>query len=102
MPGFAWSGWQLHQDGARRLAIAQLRDDAVMAARKALAAEQKQLTDRLASPPVQAALVAGDLAAASRELAKGWAGASDAAGAAAGPQRGSTRRCPREATAAWA
>ncbi|HEY0505117.1 MAG TPA: phosphomannomutase/phosphoglucomutase [Lysobacter sp.] len=76
---FAWSGWQLHQDGERRLAIGQLRDDAVLAARQALGTQQKQLGDRLASPPVQAALAAGDLAAASQALAAGWKGAADVA-----------------------
>lgn len=76
---FGWSGWQLHSDGARRMAVTQVRDDAVMAARVALMAEQKQLTGRLAAPALQAALAAGDLAGASRQLALGWAGASDVA-----------------------
>lgn len=76
---FAWCGWQLHQDGERRMAITQLRDDAVLAARQALGAEQKQLTQRLASPAVQGALAVGDLALASQELGKGWTGASDVA-----------------------
>lgn len=74
---FGWSGWQLHQDGERRQAVAQVRDDTVLAAQRALIAEQKQLTQRLAAPALQAALAAGDLAAASSQLAQGWAGASD-------------------------
>ncbi|WP_396616104.1 phosphomannomutase/phosphoglucomutase [Lysobacter soli] len=76
---FAWSGYQLHRDGSRRLAITEARNAAVEGAVKALGVEQKQLTDRLASPTLQAALAAGDLAAASQELGKGWNGASDAA-----------------------
>ncbi|MDR0184619.1 phosphomannomutase/phosphoglucomutase [Lysobacter arvi] len=76
---FAWSGYQLHRDGARRLAITESRNAAVEAAVKALGVEQKQLTERLAAPTLQAALTAGDLAAASQELAKGWNGASDVA-----------------------
>ncbi|QSX74473.1 phosphomannomutase/phosphoglucomutase [Lysobacter arenosi] len=74
---FGWSGWQLHQDGERRQAVAQVRDDTLLAAQRALITEQKQLTQRLAAPALQAALAAGDLAAASSELGKGWAGATD-------------------------
>jgi phosphomannomutase/phosphoglucomutase len=77
--GFAWSGWQLHRDGARRLAITEARNTAVDSAVNALIAEQKRLTERLAAPTLQAALAAGDLAAASQELGKGWPGAADAA-----------------------
>jgi len=76
---FAWSGYQLHRDGSRRLAITEARNAAVEGAVKALGVEQRQLTDRLASPTLQAALAAGDLTAASQELGKGWNGASDAA-----------------------
>ncbi|WP_206862101.1 phosphomannomutase/phosphoglucomutase [Lysobacter changpingensis] len=76
---FAWSGWQLHRDSARQLAIAQARNAAVEGATKALGAEQKQLAERLAAPTLQAALTAGDLAAAAQELGKGWNGASDVA-----------------------
>ncbi|BDU18383.1 phosphomannomutase/phosphoglucomutase [Lysobacter auxotrophicus] len=76
---FAWSGYQLHRDGARRLAISEARNAAVDGAVRALGLEQKQLTDRLAAPTLQAALTAGDLGAASQELGKGWNGASDAA-----------------------
>ena len=76
---FAWSGYQLHRDGSRRLSITEARNAAVEGAVKALGVEQRQLTDRLASPTLQAALAAGDLAAASQELGKGWNGASDAA-----------------------
>jgi len=76
---FGWSGWQLHRDGARQLAITEARNAAVEGAVQALGVEQKQLTDRLAAPTLQAALTAGDLAAASQELGKGWNGASDVA-----------------------
>ncbi|MBU8977370.1 phosphomannomutase/phosphoglucomutase [Lysobacter sp. MMG2] len=76
---FAWTGLGLHRDGTRRLAITEARNTAIDAAVKALTAEQKQLTERLAAPTLQAALAAGDLAAASQELGKGWPGATDAA-----------------------
>ncbi|HEY5851952.1 MAG TPA: phosphomannomutase/phosphoglucomutase, partial [Lysobacter sp.] len=75
---FGWNGWQLYQDGERRQAIAQVRDDVVLAAQRGLINEQKQLAQRLAAPELQAALAAGDLAAASRQLGQGWAGAADA------------------------
>ena len=58
---FAWSGWELHRDGARRVSITQARNDAVDAARLALSSEQKQLTTRLASPAVQAAITNGTI-----------------------------------------
>ncbi|MGO4221701.1 phosphomannomutase/phosphoglucomutase [Lysobacter sp. TAF61] len=74
---FGWSGWQLHKDGERRQAIALVRDDAVQAAQRGLINEQKQLAKRLAAPELQSALAAGDLAAASKLLGAGWAGAAD-------------------------
>ncbi len=74
---FGWSGWQLHQDGERRQAVTEVRDEAVQAAQLALKAEQKQMTQRLAAPALQAALAAGDLAAASSQLGQGWRGATD-------------------------
>ncbi|GAA5066576.1 phosphomannomutase/phosphoglucomutase [Lysobacter panacisoli] len=74
---FAWSGWELHRDGARRVSVTQARDEAVDAARLALSSEQKQLTARLATPAVQNAIAAGDLATASQALAKDWKGAAD-------------------------
>ena len=75
---FGWSGWQLHSDGVRRLTITELRNDVVAAAQESLAAEQKQLGQRLAAPTMQSALAAGDLAAATQQLGQGWAGAVDA------------------------
>ncbi|HEY5802837.1 MAG TPA: phosphomannomutase/phosphoglucomutase, partial [Lysobacter sp.] len=75
---FGWNGWQLYQDGERRQAIAQVRDEAVQAAQRGLLNEQKQLAQHLSAPELQAALAAGDLAAASRQLGQGWAGAADA------------------------
>ena len=68
---FGWSGWQLHSDGERRQAITQVRDDAVLAAQRALIAEQKQLAQRLSAPQLQTALAAGDLAGASTQLGAG-------------------------------
>ncbi|MFC3552387.1 phosphomannomutase/phosphoglucomutase [Lysobacter cavernae] len=76
---FAWSGWQLHSDNARRAAITQVRDSAVLAAQQGIAAERKRMTEQLAAPALQAALAAGDLAAAGQQLGQGWPGAADAA-----------------------
>lgn len=76
---FAWGGWEQHRDGARRLAITEARNVAVERAQMALIGEQKQFAQRLSAAPVQAAITAGDLAAASQALAQGWAGASDVA-----------------------
>ena len=74
-----WSGYQLQQDQSRRLAIAQVRDEAAMAAQQVLLSEQKRLAERLSSAAVQAALASGDLAAAAKQLGADWPGAVDVA-----------------------
>ncbi len=76
---FGWSGYQLQQDQSRRLDIAEVRDQAAMAAQQALLSEQKRLAERLSSAAVQAALATGDLTAAAKQLGADWPGASDVA-----------------------
>lgn len=73
---FGWSGVQQHVDAQRRADVSQLRDKAVAEAHNALGAEHKRLRERLAAPEMQAALQAGDFAAASAQLTRGWDGAS--------------------------
>ncbi len=73
-----WLGWssvsQWRADSAQR-ALESLRDQTVAASGQALEAQRKQLAQRLASAPVQAALATGDNAAAAAALAQGWSGA---------------------------
>jgi phosphomannomutase/phosphoglucomutase len=69
---FAYASWQLFRDDARRAAITHARNAAVDAAHAALTTERRRLTEKLALPSMQAALAAGDLASASRQLAAGW------------------------------
>lgn len=73
-----WLGWsaysQWRDEGTLR-ALEGLRDQVVASAGQALAAQRKQLEQRLASPPVQAALATGNTLDASRALAQSWNGA---------------------------
>ena len=80
---FAWNAWQLQRDSARRDTVTQSRDEAVQAARLALATEHRRFVEQLAGAGVQQALAAGDLAAAGVQLTRGWPGAS--AGAVMSP-----------------
>src|SRR3546814_11674753 len=59
-----WSGWQQMQDDSRRATLEQGRDMAAQSMQRALQADLDQLTERLASDRVQAALPPADLAAA--------------------------------------
>src|SRR5690606_23717304 len=68
----AWNGWKQTQDGVRRDSVTIARDATVQQVSAVLASETRVLEARLASAEVQAALQAGDFAAAGRELAKDW------------------------------
>jgi len=68
----AWTGWQQAADASRAQALEQSRDLAAQATARSLAQQQKKLQDRLASPPVQAALASGDIAAAEARLRADW------------------------------
>ena len=59
-----WSGWRQMQDDSRRAALEQGRDMAAQSTQRVLKGDLDKLVERLASDQVQAALAAGDLAAA--------------------------------------
>ncbi len=67
-----WSGWRQTQDGTRREALERNRDTVVELTARTLAGELARLGERLASPPVQAALSRGDLDAAGTLLGQDW------------------------------
>ena len=75
---FAWSGVVQWRADARESALASARDGLVAAASSAMAAQTRALAERLADEPVQAALAAGDPAAAAAALTAGWNGAAHA------------------------
>src|SRR3546814_1442372 len=64
---------------SRRATLEQGRDMAAQSMQRALKADLDKLTERLASDRVQAALAAGDLAAAGTALGDGWKGVEEAA-----------------------
>ena len=70
----AWGGWGQQQDTAGGQALQQARDATVQQTAAALAAARERFGARLASPEVQAALAAGDLAGAGTALGTGWEG----------------------------
>lgn len=73
---FAWSGWQQQRDSSLRAGVEQSRDRAVLGIGKALADEQKRLSDKLSDPELLAAVAANKLARAGELLGAGWPGAS--------------------------
>ncbi|MGI8560216.1 MAG: phosphomannomutase/phosphoglucomutase [Luteimonas sp.] len=75
----AWSGWRQMQDASRRSAAEQNRDVAVQLTARTLQGELDQLSQRLASAPVQSALTSGDLAAAGAALGRDWKQAEEVA-----------------------
>ena len=60
------------RDEARLASLQGARDIAIAATRSNLQEEQRKLATKLESAPVQAALAAGDAAAAARAVAAGW------------------------------
>lgn len=76
---FVWSGWQQQRDSSRQQGLEQSRDQAAAAVGKALAAEQKRFTDKLADAELLAAAKAGERGRAAELLAAGWPGASSPA-----------------------
>jgi phosphomannomutase/phosphoglucomutase len=74
----AWSGWRQIQDDSRRADLEQGRDLAASSTQRVLKGDLDKLTQRLASPEVQAALQAGDLAAAGAALGRDWKGVEEA------------------------
>jgi phosphomannomutase/phosphoglucomutase len=69
----AWSGWQQMRDHNRSQALQQARDFVAQGTARSLEAQQAKLQQQLALPAVQAALAAGDFAAAAAAMKSGWA-----------------------------
>src|SRR5690606_21875971 len=69
---FAWSGWRQQQDGASSTALQQARDTAAQQVAAALSDSRERFLAQLETPATQAALEAGDLAAAGTALGDGW------------------------------
>ncbi len=75
---FGWSAveqWRQADAGAR---LEQARDQAVAELQKTIDAQAAQFAKQLQLQPVQAALAAGDTAAATTALREGWQGVEDA------------------------
>ena len=70
----AWSGWQQQQGHAGSQALQHARDGVAQQATAALSAVREQFRAQLATPAVQSALAAGDLAAAGAALGEGVEG----------------------------
>ncbi|CAN5619402.1 phosphomannomutase/phosphoglucomutase [soil metagenome] len=68
----AWSAWRQAGDANRRAALVQSRDTAAQLTAKTLQGDLSQLSQRLASAPVQAALSSGDLALAALTVGRDW------------------------------
>src|SRR5690606_3618651 len=68
----AWTGWQQARDADRMQALERSRDLAAQSTARMLSQHQQKLQERLASAEVQAALAAGDTAAAEARLREGW------------------------------
>lgn len=60
------------RDAGRLDALQHARDDAAANVRRSLQGEQRKLAAKLATPAVQAAVAAGDVAGATRALSAGW------------------------------
>lgn len=71
-----WGGVQQWRDARLEEDLQRARDSVLSASEQTLAAQLKQLADRIAAAPVQTALRAGDSAAAARAIGEGWKGAS--------------------------
>ncbi|WP_454828363.1 phosphomannomutase/phosphoglucomutase [Pseudoxanthomonas wuyuanensis] len=69
-----WSGVQQWRDATLTDGVERARDQAVISVEAAFAAQTRQLSERLAAEPVQAALAAGDTSAAAVALQQGWSG----------------------------
>src|SRR5690606_26831460 len=68
----AWTGWQQARDADRMQALERSRDLAAQSTARMLSQHQQKLQERLASAEVQAALAAGDTAAAEARLREDW------------------------------
>ena len=69
----AWSGWVQLRSEQREAALVSSRDAVAKKIGTATSGQLAELSKRLASDPVQAALATGDLPAAGSALRHGWA-----------------------------
>ena len=72
----AWSGVQQWREGRLDQSLRQVRDASLDSAQQVLATQTRQLGNRLAAEPVQAALRAGNTAEAARLIGQDWKDAS--------------------------
>lgn len=73
-----WGGAQQWRDARLEENLQRARDSVLSATQQTLAAQLKQLADRIAAAPVQTALRAGDNEAAARAIGEGWKDAGPA------------------------
>lgn len=73
-----WSGIRQWQDARLAEGLTQARDAVLASAQQTLETQAKQLAERIAAAPVQAALRAGDTAAAAAAITEGWKDAGPA------------------------
>ncbi|MCI4569062.1 phosphomannomutase/phosphoglucomutase [Lysobacter sp. CFH 32150] len=69
-----WSAWQQYRSDNLEAALLNARDGVVKTTADAVTRERDHLSAKLASAPVQEALVAGDLAVAAQQIAANWTG----------------------------
>jgi phosphomannomutase/phosphoglucomutase len=74
---FGWGGFSLWDAERRDRQALEARDATVAAIQQVLAAQGRQLAERVAKPEVATALAAGDAAAAAQAVRAGWQGAQD-------------------------
>ena len=69
---FGWNGIAQLLDNERRSDLAATRDNGIQLVHQAMLRHQKQLTQAIARPGVQAALAAGDLPGAAKSIGADW------------------------------
>ena len=73
-----WSGVRQWQDARLAEGLTRARDAVLASTQQTLDTQSSQLAERVAAAPVQAALRAGDTAAAAAAITEGWKGAGQA------------------------
>ena len=69
---FGWSGIAQLLDSERRSDLAATRDNGVQLVHQAMVRQEKQMTQAMSRPSVQAALATGDLPAAAKAIGMDW------------------------------
>lgn len=73
-----WSAWQQYRSDQIEAVLMQARDRVVKTTGDAVIQERDRLTVKLASAPVQEALVTGNLAVAAQQISADWVGVEQA------------------------